>query len=62
VEVTVGRVPIEEINFRMMESKQVSGLRLSGELPRYDRRIGGFDISLDLGTGSLTGRTVSCAL
>jgi len=28
----------------MMESKQVSGLRLSGELLRYDRRIGGFDI------------------
>ena len=48
MEVTVGRGPIKEINFRMMELKQMSGLRLNGKLFCYNCRIGGFDISLDL--------------
>src|SRR5262249_54401699 len=41
-EVTAGGVPLEEINYRTMESKLVPGLYMVGEILDCDGRIGGF--------------------
>ncbi|HMF86091.1 MAG TPA: NAD(P)/FAD-dependent oxidoreductase [Nitrospiraceae bacterium] len=59
-EVTAGGVPLEEINFRTMESKLVPGLYLIGEILDCDGRIGGFNFQWAWATGFLAGRaTVS---
>ena len=42
-EVTAGGIPLEEINYRTMESKLVPGLYLVGEVLDCDGRIGGFN-------------------
>ena len=54
-EVTAGGVPLEEINFRTMESKLVPGLYLIGEILDCDGRIGGFNFQWAWATGWLAG-------
>jgi predicted flavoprotein YhiN len=56
-EVTAGGVPLEEVNFRTMESKLVSGLYLVGEILDCDGRIGGFNFQWAWATGNLAGRS-----
>lgn len=58
-EVTAGGVPLEEINFRTMESKVVPGLYLVGEVLDCDGRIGGFNFQWAWATGRLAGRAVA---
>ncbi len=60
-EVTAGGVPLEEINFRTMESKLVPGLYLVGEILDCDGRIGGFNFQWAWATGWLAGRAVSAS-
>ncbi len=55
-EVTAGGVPLEEINFRTMESKIAPGLYLVGEILDCDGRIGGFNFQWAWTTGRLAGR------
>jgi len=55
-EVTAGGVPLEEIDYRTMESKKVSGLYLIGEILDCDGRIGGFNFHWAWATGLLAGR------
>ncbi|MGA6827424.1 NAD(P)/FAD-dependent oxidoreductase [Nitrospira sp. NS4] len=55
-EVTAGGVPLEEINFRTMESKLAPGLYLVGEILDCDGRIGGFNFQWAWVTGRLAGR------
>lgn len=55
-EVTAGGVPLEEINFRTMESKLVPGLYFVGEILDCDGRIGGFNFQWAWVTGRLAGR------
>lgn len=55
-EVTAGGVPLEEINFRTMESRLVPGLFLVGEILDCDGRIGGFNFQWAWATGFLAGR------
>lgn len=55
-EVTAGGVPLEEIDFRTMESKIVPGLYLAGEILDCDGRIGGFNFHWAWATGFLAGR------
>ena len=58
-EVTAGGVPLEEINFRTMESKLVPGLYLIGEILDCDGQIGGFNFQWAWATGFLAGRAVA---
>lgn len=55
-EVTAGGVPLEEINFRTMESKRMPGLYLVGEILDCDGRIGGFNFQWAWATGFVAGR------
>jgi predicted Rossmann fold flavoprotein len=55
-EVTAGGVPLEEINYRTMESKLVPGLYLVGEILDCDGRIGGFNFQWAWATGWIAGR------
>ncbi|HEU4686613.1 MAG TPA: NAD(P)/FAD-dependent oxidoreductase [Nitrospira sp.] len=54
-EVTAGGVPLEEIDFRTMESRLVPGLYVVGELLDCDGRIGGFNFQWAWATGHLAG-------
>ena len=54
-EVTAGGIPLEEINYRTMESKLVPGLYLIGEMLDCDGRIGGFNFQWAWSTGYLAG-------
>jgi predicted Rossmann fold flavoprotein len=58
-EVTAGGVPLEEINFRTMESKLVPELYLIGEVLDCDGRIGGFNFQWAWTTGMLAGRAAA---
>ncbi|MDF0642733.1 MAG: NAD(P)/FAD-dependent oxidoreductase [Nitrospira sp.] len=58
-EVTAGGIPLEEIDYRTMESKLVSGLYLIGEMLECDGRIGGFNFQWAWATGSLAGRAIA---
>jgi predicted Rossmann fold flavoprotein len=58
-EVTAGGVPLEEIDYRTMESKLVRGLYVIGEILDCDGRIGGFNFQWAWATGFLAGRTVA---
>lgn len=57
-EVTAGGVPLEEIDFRTMESKLVPGLYFVGEMLDCDGRIGGFNFQWAWATGRLAGKAV----
>ena len=61
-EVTAGGVPLEEIDFRTMESKRVSGLYLVGEMLDCDGRIGGFNFQWAWATGWLAGSAVATSV
>lgn len=58
-EVTAGGVPLEEINYRTMESRLVPGLYLAGEILDCDGRIGGFNFQWAWTTGALAGRAAA---
>ena len=58
-EVTAGGVPLEEIDFRTMESRLAPGLYLIGEILACDGRIGGFNFQWAWATGFLAGRAVA---
>lgn len=58
-EVTAGGIPLEEINFRTMESKLMPGLYLIGEILDCDGRIGGFNFQWAWATGYLAGRAAA---
>lgn len=57
-EVTAGGVPLQEIDYRTMESRKVPRLFLIGELLDCDGRIGGFNFQWAWATGYLAGRAV----
>ena len=61
-EVTAGGVPLEEIDYRTMESKLVSGLYLIGEMLDCDGRIGGFNFQWAWTTGWLAGQSAARSL
>ena len=61
-EVTAGGVPLSEINFRTMESRQTPGLYLVGEMLDCDGRIGGFNFQWAWATGCLAGRGAAQSL
>jgi hypothetical protein len=61
-EVTAGGVPLEEINFRTMESRVVKGLSLVGEMLDCDGRIGGFNFQWAWATGYVAGRAVTATV
>ena len=48
---TAGGVPLEEIDFRTMESRKTPGLYLAGEILDCDGRIGGFNFQWAWATG-----------
>jgi predicted Rossmann fold flavoprotein len=58
-EVTAGGVPLDEINFRTMESRKAQGLYLIGEMLDCDGRIGGFNFQWAWATGYLAGRSAA---
>lgn len=60
-EVTAGGVPLEEIDYRTMESKRTPGLYLVGEILDCDGRIGGFNFQWAWATGQLAGQAVGRA-
>jgi predicted Rossmann fold flavoprotein len=61
-EVTAGGVPLDEINFRTMESRKAPGLHLIGEMLDCDGRIGGFNFQWAWATGHLGGRGAAAGL
>ena len=54
-EVTAGGIPLNEMEFRTMESRKVAGLYLAGEILDCDGRIGGFNFQWAWATGYLAG-------
>jgi predicted flavoprotein YhiN len=61
-EVTAGGVPLEELDYRTMQSRKVSGLYLAGEILDCDGRIGGFNFQWAWATGYLAGRAAARGL
>ena len=61
-EVTAGGIPLEEVNYRTMESKLVPGLYFIGEVLDCDGRIGGFNFQWAWATGRVAGRGVAASL
>jgi hypothetical protein len=55
-EVTAGGVPLNEIDFRTMQSRKVPNLYLAGEVLDCDGRIGGFNFQWAWATGFLAGK------
>jgi predicted Rossmann fold flavoprotein len=55
-EVTAGGVPLNEIDYRTMQSRRVPSLYLAGETLDCDGRIGGFNFQWAWATGHLAGR------
>jgi predicted Rossmann fold flavoprotein len=58
-EVTAGGVPLNEIDFRTMQSRKLAGLYLAGEVLDCDGRIGGFNFQWAWATGFLAGRAAA---
>ena len=58
-EVTAGGVPLNEIDFRTMQSRKVPRLYLAGEVLDCDGRIGGFNFQWAWATGYLAGRAAA---
>lgn len=61
-EVTAGGVPLDEIDYRTMESKVVPKLYLIGEMLDCDGRIGGFNFQWAWTTGWLAGQSAAKSL
>jgi len=60
-EVTAGGVPLDEIDYRTMESRRIPGLYLIGEMLDCDGRIGGFNFQWAWATGHIAGRAAALA-
>ena len=58
-EVTAGGVPLNEIDYRTMESRSHKGLYLAGEILDCDGRIGGYNFQWAWATGYLAGRAAA---
>jgi predicted Rossmann fold flavoprotein len=58
-EVTAGGVPLNEIDFRTMQSRKIPGLYLAGEVLDCDGRIGGFNFQWAWATGFLAGKAAA---
>jgi predicted Rossmann fold flavoprotein len=58
-EVTAGGVPLDEIDFRTMQSRKVPGLYLAGEILDCEGRIGGFNFQWAWATGYLAGKAAA---
>ena len=58
-QVSTGGIPLSEINIETMESKNVKGLYLVGELLDVDGICGGFNLGFAFITGYLAGMGVS---
>jgi predicted Rossmann fold flavoprotein len=58
-EVTAGGVPLQEIDFRTMQSRKVPRLYLAGEVLDCDGRIGGFNFQWAWATGFLAGKAAA---
>jgi hypothetical protein len=61
-EVTMGGVPLAEVDFRTMASRRTRGLYLVGEILDCDGRIGGFNFQWAWATGFVAGRAAARAL
>jgi len=61
-EVTAGGVPLDEIDYRTMQSRKIPGLYLAGEILDCDGRIGGFNFQWAWATGYLAGRAAAAAV
>lgn len=61
-EVTAGGVPLNEIDYRTMESRRTPGLYLIGEMLDCDGRIGGFNFQWAWSTAHLAGRAAASHL
>ncbi|MCS6897362.1 MAG: aminoacetone oxidase family FAD-binding enzyme, partial [Nitrospira sp.] len=61
-EVTAGGIPLEEVDYRTMESKITPGLYFAGEILDCDGRLGGFNFQWAWTTGLLAGRTAVASL
>jgi predicted Rossmann fold flavoprotein len=57
--VTCGGVPLDEVNFRTMESKICPGLFFAGEILDVDGITGGFNFQAAWTTGWLAGRAMA---
>lgn len=55
-EVTMGGVPLAEVDYRTLASRRAPGLYLAGEILDCDGRIGGFNFQWAWATGFLAGR------
>lgn len=55
-EVTAGGIPLDEIDYRTMQSRRTPGLFLIGEILDCDGRIGGFNFQWAWATGYLAGQ------
>ncbi len=58
-EVTAGGVPLDEIDYRTMESRRAPGLHLVGEMLDCDGRIGGFNFQWAWASGRVAGRAAA---
>lgn len=61
-EVTAGGIPLEEIDYRTMESKITPGLYFAGEILDCDGRLGGFNFQWAWTTGRLAGQAAAASL
>ncbi len=60
-EVTAGGVPLNEIDYRTMQSRKCPGLYLAGEILDCDGRIGGYNFQWAWATGYLAGNAAGKA-
>jgi len=58
-EVTAGGVPLNEIDFRTMQSRKTPGLYLAGEILDCDGNIGGYNFQWAWATGFLAGNAAA---
>ncbi len=61
-EITAGGVPLQEIDYRTMESRKCPGLYLAGEMLDVDGRVGGFNMQWAWSTGHLAGLAAAKSL
>jgi hypothetical protein len=61
-EVTAGGVPLQEIDYRTMESRKCPGLYLAGEMLDVDGPVGGYNLQWAWSTGMIAGRAAAKGL
>jgi predicted Rossmann fold flavoprotein len=61
-EVTAGGVPLQEIDYRTMESRKCPGLYLAGEMLDCDGPVGGYNLQWAWSTGTIAGRAAAKGL